>query len=155
MWLKSPICAWNSLWHLGQTRFVRRDASGWVIVDSVLVKLYFILGFLDSIWLRCNSTIHNDVPPDVSFLSQDFTVIHFNVEPFQWCFKGVLHLWALFLKTFCIFSKNKAILDKETFGSGQKCSKEFTNHSFTSVEVIVVKLQWKMCRNQYFTCFEP
>ena len=68
--------------------------------------------------------------------------------------KGVLYPWALFLKTLSIFSKNKAILDKESYGSGQKCSKEVQNHSFTSVEAIVVKLQWKMCENQYFTCFE-
>ena len=56
-------------------------------------------------------------------------------------FKGVLHLWALFLKTLCIFSKNKATLDKVSYGSGQKYSKELKNHSFTSVEAIVVKLQ--------------
>ena len=68
---------------------------------------------------------------------------------------GVLHLWALFLKTLCIFSKNKANLDKVSYGSGQKCSKELKNHSFTSVEAIVVKLQRKMCENQYFPCFEP
>ena len=55
--------------------------------------------------------------------------------------KGVLHLWALFLKTLCIFSKNKATSDKVSYGSGQKCSKELKNHSFTSVETIVVKLQ--------------
>ena len=55
--------------------------------------------------------------------------------------KGVLHLWALFLKTLRIFSKNKATFDKVSYGSGQKCSKEFKNHSFTSVETIVVKLQ--------------
>ena len=55
--------------------------------------------------------------------------------------KGVLHPWALFLKTLSIFSKNKAILDKVSYGSGQKCSKELQNHSFTSVEAIVVKLQ--------------
>ena len=55
--------------------------------------------------------------------------------------KGVLHLWALFLKTLCIFSKNKATLDKVSYGSGQKCSKELENYSFTSVETIVVKLQ--------------
>ena len=55
--------------------------------------------------------------------------------------KGVLHPWALFLKTLCIFSKNKATLDKVSYGSGQKCSKELKNHSFTSVETIVVKLQ--------------
>ena len=70
-------------------------------------------------------------------------------------FKGVLHLWALFLKTLCIFSKNKATSDKVPYGSGQKCSKELENNSFTSVETIVVKLQWKMCENQYFPCFEP
>ena len=69
--------------------------------------------------------------------------------------KGVLHPCALFLKTFCIFSKNKATLDKISYRSGQKCSKELKNHSFTSVEAIVLKLQWKMCENQYFTCFEP
>ena len=53
-------------------------------------------------------------------------------------FKGVLHLRALFLKTLCIFSKNKATSDKVSYGSGQKCSKELKNHSFTSVETIVV-----------------
>ena len=56
-------------------------------------------------------------------------------------FKGVLHPWALYLMTLCIFSKNKATSDKLFYGSGQKCSKELKNHSFTSVETIVVKLQ--------------
>ena len=69
--------------------------------------------------------------------------------------KGVLHPWTLFLKTLCIFSKNKATSNKVSYGSGQKCSKELKNHSFTSVETIVVKSQWKMCENQYFPCFEP
>ena len=55
--------------------------------------------------------------------------------------KGVLHPWALCLKTLCIFSKKKATLDKVSYGSGQKCSKELKNHSFTSVEAIVVKLK--------------
>ena len=57
------------------------------------------------------------------------------------CLKGVLHPCALFLKTLCIFSKNKATLNKVSYGSGQKCSKELKNHSFTSVETIVAKLQ--------------
>ena len=56
-------------------------------------------------------------------------------------FKGALHPRALFLKTLCIFSKNKATSDKVSYGSGQKCSKKLKNHSFTSVETIVVKLQ--------------
>ena len=60
---------------------------------------------------------------------------------FHTLFKGVLHLWALFLKTLCIFSKNKATSDKVSYGSGQKCSKELENYNFTSVETIVVKLQ--------------
>ena len=34
--------------------------------------------------------------------------------------KGVLHPWALFLKTLCIFSKNKATSEKVSHGSGQK-----------------------------------
>ena len=45
-------------------------------------------------------------------------------------FKGVLHPWALFLKTLCVFSKNKATSDKVSYGSGQKCSEELKNHSF-------------------------
>ena len=69
--------------------------------------------------------------------------------------KGVLHPWALFLKILCIFSKTKAPSDKVAYGYGQKCSKELKNHSFTSAETIVVKLQWKMCENKYFACFEP
>ena len=73
----------------------------------------------------------------------------------KFLFKGVLHPWALFFKTLCIFSKNKATSDKVSYGSGQKCSKELKYHNFTSVETIVVKLQWKMCENQYFPCFEP
>ena len=56
-------------------------------------------------------------------------------------FKGVLHPWALFLKTLCIFSKNKATSDKVSHGSGQKCSKKLKNRGFTLVETIVVKLQ--------------
>ena len=47
----------------------------------------------------------------------------------------------LFLKTLSIFSKNKATLDKVSYGSGQKCSMELKNHSFTSVAATVVKLQ--------------
>ena len=69
--------------------------------------------------------------------------------------KRVLHPWALFLKTLCIISKYKATLNKVSYGSDQKCSKELKNHSFTSVEAIVVKLLWKMCKNQNFPCFEP
>ena len=46
-------------------------------------------------------------------------------------------------------------LDKVSYGSGQKCSKELQTHSFISVEAIVVKLQWKMCKKQYFPYFEP
>ena len=49
--------------------------------------------------------------------------VTFNMEDFLQI-KVVLHPWALFLKTLCIFSKNKATLDKVYYGSGQKCSKE-------------------------------
>ena len=67
-------------------------------------------------------------------------MVDFKINSFN-SFKGVLHLWALFLKTLCIFSKNKATLDKVSYGSGQNYSKEPKNHSLTSVETIVVKLQ--------------
>ena len=79
----------------------------------------------------------------------------FSCRTFYKYIKGVLYPWALFLKILCIFSKNKVTSDKASYGFGQKCSKELKNHSFTSVEIIVVKLQWKMCENQYFPCFEP
>ena len=69
--------------------------------------------------------------------------------------KGVLHPWTLFLKTLCIFLKNKATLDKLSHGSDQKCSKELKNHSFPSVETIAAKLQKEMYENQCFPCFEP
>ena len=36
-----------------------------------------------------------------------------------------------------------------------KLNRSLKNNSFTSVETIVVKLQWKMCENQYSPCFEP
>ena len=72
-----------------------RDASDWVIADSRHAKLPFILSLLDSLRLGCNSTIHNDAPPDVWFLSQGFPVIHINIEPFQWCFKCVLEAYLL------------------------------------------------------------
>ena len=64
-----------------RTNKVRLNASGWVIVDSGLPMLSFILGLLDSIWLRCSSIIHNDAPPDAPFLSQVFPVIYINIEP--------------------------------------------------------------------------
>ena len=71
---------------------------------------------------------------DTSDHFPNFTISRINI-------KGVLHPWALFLKTLCIFSKNKATSDKVSYRYGQKCSKELKNHSFTSVETIVVKLQ--------------
>ena len=55
--------------------------------------------------------------------------------------KGYCTARPLFLKTLCIFLKNKATLDKLSYGSGQKCSVKLKNHSFPSVETLVVKLQ--------------
>ena len=108
-------------------------------------------------------TIQRKYKDDPHDLCQNiYFVVHFFREPLcmnVWCImyrvKGVLHPWALFLKTLCVLSKNKATSDKVSYGYGQKCFKELKNHSFTSVETIVVKLQWKMCENQYFSCFEP
>ena len=49
--------------------------------------------------------------------------------------------YTLILETLCIFLKNKATLDKVSYGSGQKCSKELKITVFPSIETIVVKLQ--------------
>ena len=68
---------------------------------------------------------------------------------------GVQHPEPYFWRLCAFSQKNKASLDKVSYGSGQKCSKELKNHSFTSAETNVVKLKQKMCENQYFPCFEP
>ena len=73
------------------------------------------------------------VLPNASPLHQIENIKKTNT-PLRLVLKGVLHPWALFLKTLCIFLKNKATLDKVSYGSGQKCSKELKNHSFPSVE---------------------
>ena len=52
--------------------------------------LFFVLIIIHSFWLRCNSTIQNDAPPDVLVLSQGFPDIHIKVKPFLWCFKVAL-----------------------------------------------------------------
>ena len=89
--------------------------------------------FSDHSIRTCGPIFWNSLP---TAIKDSKSVNHFRNQ-----FKGVLHLWALFLKTLCIFSKNKATSDKVSYGSGQKCSKELENYSFTSVETIVVKLQ--------------
>ena len=91
--------------------------------DAYLVQDF---NWIQSAVLPSRSTCQGKVQ---SWYSYEFTML-----------KGVLHPWTLFLKTLCIFSKNKATSDKVSYGSGQKCSKELKNHSFTSVETIVVKL---------------
>ena len=55
-------------------------------------------------------------------------------------FEGFVH----FLTKYSTFKKNKATLDKVSYGSGQNCSKELKNHSFASAETIVVKLQYNI-----------
>ena len=60
---------------------------------------------------------------------EELSVIYVKLEDLNLPLKGVLHLWALFLKTLCIFSKNKATSDKVSYGSGQKCSKELENNT--------------------------
>ena len=55
-------------------------------------------------------------------------------------FKEVLHPWALFLKTSCNFLKNNAILDKLSYGSGLKCSKEL-KYSFSKDHCCEVKVK--------------
>ena len=65
-----------------------------------------------------------------------------------------MHPLALFLKTLCFFMKNKATLDKVSYGSDQKCSKKLKNHSFTPVETIVLKLQKKNVWKSIFSMFE-
>ena len=77
----------------------------------------------------------------LSIITLTITILTGIADSYHVIFKGVLHPWALYLKDLCIFSKHKATLDKASYGSGQKCSKELKNHSFTSTDAIVVKLQ--------------
>ena len=46
--------------------------------------------------------------------------------------------------------ENKATLDKVYNECDQECSKELKNHKFISVEMMVVKLLWKMYENLIF-----
>ena len=48
------------------------------------------------------------------------------------------------------FLKNKETLDKVSYGSGQKYSKEPKNHGFTSVETIVVNYSEKCSKINIF-----
>ena len=60
-----------------KTNKVLRDASGWVKVESGSAKLSLILGsILDSLWLRCNNTVHNDAPLDVMRNMKFIALIH-------------------------------------------------------------------------------
>ena len=110
----------------------------------LLVIVYYIL-----LLLRPFSLLLTDSPKRIFLFCFCFVLFCRKIV------KGELHLWALFFKTLCIFSKNKATLDNVSYGPGQIYSKELKNHSLTSVETTVVKLQWNMCENQYFPCFEP
>ena len=150
LWTKGLLIHLSPLWQLPLWHFPR-----WHNFPVFVALVLKWVSFFGKIWYKNGSTFqisavrpypnHTWVGPP-GLLTGYTRVSHI---------KGVLHLWALFLKTLCIFSKNKATLDKVSYGSGQKYSKELKNHSFTSVEAIVVKLQWKMCENQYFLCFEP
>ena len=105
---------------------------------------YTLRGFVYVIWITGSSFL---------FKKKHFGWTDWGTKKCE--FIGLQHPLALSCKTLYIFSKNKVTLDKVSYGSGQKYSKELKNHSFTSVETIVVALQWKMCKNQYFPCFEP
>ena len=110
------------------------------LIATTLV-VFIAISILNNIWVALQRR-RNDDQKLKSFEKM-------KLNPRHWFFghvamvsiKGLMHTWALFLKTLCSFSKNKATLDKISYGSGQKCSKELRKHSFTSVETIVVKLQ--------------
>ena len=69
-------------------------------------------------------------PPLGTSGSESTLVTSGGTAPLGLTFKDFVH----FLKN------NKETLDKVSYGSGQKCSKELNNLSFTSVETTVVKL---------------
>ena len=139
------VCSYQLKWCLKKLMYLKYLHYHLKITKN-LIHFFFSQSEFCHSFLRVNFTLKDGTLS--SFQEWSFTLVFYS-------FKGVLHPWTLFLKTLCIFSKNKATSDKLSYGSGQKCSKELKNHSFTSVETIVVKLQWKMCKNQYFPCFEP
>ena len=128
------------------------ECHSWDMNNSNATKYHEIkVGILDNTCFKENVPTFEILVGWILRLGLNFWVI--NVALYGWkC--DPAYLWALFFKTLCIFSKNKPNLDKVSYGSGQKCSTELKNHSFTSVEAIVVMLQRKMCENQYFPCFE-
>ena len=64
--------------------------------------------------------------------------------------KGVQHPWALFFEDFVHFLKKKK--KKQLWTKYLQGTKKSQFHFSRD---IVVKLQWKMCENQLFPCFEP
>ena len=59
---------------------------------------------------------------------------------------------SLIFEHFVHFLKKYSNLDKVSYGSGQKYSKELKSYTGFFKER---PLLWKMCENQYFPCFEP
>ena len=60
------------------------------------------------------------------------------ISEFSVLLRVALHPLTLFLKNLCSFSKNKETVDKVSNGSDKKCSKDLKNHSYISVEIMVV-----------------
>ena len=121
-----PIC-------MGHTYFIHSTSSN----NQLLV--YKKILHVDIILCRSKNMSPHQIN-GISGLRRWISLIFFSRYEQDSKLKGVLHPWALFLKILCIFSKNKATLDKVSYGFGQKCSKELKNHNFTSAETIVVKL---------------
>ena len=91
-----------------------------------------------SLWLLLNAS-----SPNLSFgvcLDRHFENKSAQRPQYLSLLRGYSTPLDLIFKDFAHFLKNKATLDKVSYGSGQKCFKELKKHSFTSVETIVVKL---------------
>ena len=70
-------------------------------------------------------------------------------------FKGVQVPLGLIFEDFVHFLKKLSIIGQSILWIWLESSKELKNHGFPSVKIIVLKLHQKMCKNQYFPCFEP
>ena len=81
------------------------------------------------------------VPKNISYNEQHLVNHYKQSNVLCYNIHGVQHPWTLFLKTSCIFSRNKATLDNKSYQSYQKCSKKLKYHSSTLADTIVVKLQ--------------
>ena len=130
-------------------------SSPWGTLKMMLFRKYLIkwkrigrISWNFRHWFDFKSSIDLDIKRQMLYLSNAPFTFSFTFTLRGYCTSG-LYFWRL-----CAFSqKIKQLRTKHPMDLVRNVPR---NSKITVlVETIVVKLQWKMCENQYFPCFEP